>query len=75
MIAAGRRVNGEFYVAPVYNELIADGGRIGVVDVDADGPAMYGLGTPEDLRRFLADPPARFVRRDRRDRRAGASAA
>src|SRR5690606_11423332 len=28
MIAAGQRVNGEFYVAPVYDRLIVEGARI-----------------------------------------------
>ncbi len=56
MIAAGRRVRGEFYLAPVYNEMIADGSRVGTFDVGAIGDGMDGLGTPEDLARFLADP-------------------
>lgn len=51
MIDAELRVNGEFYVAPVYNLLIAKGGRVGVYDV---GSAMHGLGTPSDLTAFLA---------------------
>lgn len=55
MIAAGRRVNGEYYVAPVYNERIADGGRIGVLPVGG-ADAMHGLGTPEDLAQFLSGP-------------------
>jgi NDP-sugar pyrophosphorylase family protein len=61
MIEGDKTVNGEFYVAPVYNELIGRGARIGTWNVETVGPAMYGLGTPLDLRRFLADPPARFV--------------
>lgn len=56
MIAANRRVNGEFYVAPVYNELIAAGARIVVHNVGREGAGMYGLGIPADLDRFLADP-------------------
>lgn len=44
------RVNGEFYVAPVYNEMIEAGLRITYCDV---GERMYGLGTPEDLELFL----------------------
>lgn len=57
MIAEDRRVNGEFYVAPVYDELIAGGGRVGVYAVDRDGrTGMFGLGTPEDLEAFLAGP-------------------
>ncbi len=46
MISRGERVNGEFYVAPVYNELIAQGGRIGIHDI---GERMHGLGIPADL--------------------------
>lgn len=56
MIREGRRVNGEFYVAPVYNELIADGARIAVYDIGRVGAGMYGLGTPADLESFLAMP-------------------
>ncbi len=53
MIAAGKRVNGEFYVAPTYNELIAGGARIGIDNVGADRAGMYGLGTPADYEDFL----------------------
>lgn len=54
MIAQDRRVNGEFYVAPVYNELIGQGARIATFDVGAEADGMYGLGTPADLAIFLA---------------------
>lgn len=54
MIAAGKRVNGEFYVAPAYNELIAEGAAIGIDNIGADADGMYGLGTPPDLEAFLA---------------------
>ena len=53
MIANNERVNGEFYVAPVYNSFLAEGARIGFHDV---GSAMYGLGVPEDLESFLLAP-------------------
>lgn len=56
MIAADERVNGEFYVAPVYGELIADGARIGTLAIGSVGAGMYGLGTPDDLDAFLALP-------------------
>lgn len=56
MIRADDRVNGEFYVAPVYNELVACGARIGTWDLDEHGESMHGLGVPEDLRRFLDGP-------------------
>jgi len=51
MIAKNHKVNGEFYVAPVYNEAIQDGKKIKVYNVDK----MWGLGTPEDLQYFLTD--------------------
>lgn len=53
MIAADKRVNGEFYVAPTYNELIAAGARIGIDNVGADRAGMYGLGIPDDYEDFL----------------------
>jgi dTDP-glucose pyrophosphorylase len=59
MIAADERVNNEFYVAPVYNRLIAEGAAIGVDNVGAVGAGMYGLGIPEDLDEFLALPISR----------------
>lgn len=52
MMAADKRVNGEFYVAPAYNELIAEGASIGIDNVGADGAGMYGLGTPADYETF-----------------------
>jgi len=54
MIAANLRVNGEFYVAPAYNQLIAEGAQIRSYGIEAEGVGMHGLGTPEDLQRFLA---------------------
>lgn len=56
MIAANLRVNGEFYVAPAYNELISRGKRIGIHNIGSDGVGMYGLGIPSDLNAFLALP-------------------
>ena len=56
MIAKNLRVNNEFYVAPVYNELIEDGARVAVYNVGREGAGMYGLGIPSDLDKFLADP-------------------
>lgn len=56
MIAANERVNGEFYVAPVYNRMTANGGRVGIYGIGTDGEGMHGLGTPADLAAFLALP-------------------
>lgn len=56
MIRQDLRVNGEFYVAPVYDRMIAAGARIGIHDVGSEGAGMYGLGIPADLESFLALP-------------------
>lgn len=56
MIARNERVNGEFYVAPVYNALIAQGSRIGIWNIGCESNGMYGLGTPTDLNHFLTLP-------------------
>ena len=56
MIERNLRVNGEFYVAPAYNELITEGARITIHNVGSEGRGMYGLGIPSDLERFLAEP-------------------
>lgn len=54
MIREGSRVNGEFYVAPTYNQLIREGYKIGYYNVGREGDGMYGLGTPADLDKFTA---------------------
>ena len=56
MIERNLRVNNEFYVAPVYNMLIEDGGKIGFYNIGAVDAGMYGLGTPTDLEKFLDNP-------------------
>jgi NDP-sugar pyrophosphorylase family protein len=53
MIEKDLRVNGEFYVAPVYNELIQEGHRIEFQNIGSDKHQMNGLGTPEDLEIFM----------------------
>ncbi|WFE77066.1 glycosyltransferase family 2 protein [Roseinatronobacter sp. S2] len=59
MIAADLRVNGEFYVAPAYDRLIAEGGRVVCHSIGGVGSGMYGIGTPADLEAFLALPLSR----------------
>ncbi len=51
MIEKDIRTNNEFYVCPVYNEAIGDDKKIKVFPVDK----MWGLGTPEDLDRYIGD--------------------
>jgi dTDP-glucose pyrophosphorylase len=53
MIQKNLRVNGEFYVAPVYNELIEQGKIITFQNIGTDSNQMNGLGTPEDLELFI----------------------
>ena len=48
MIRKNLRVNNEFYVAPVFNQMIAEGRQV----VELPVVAMWGLGTPEDLRYY-----------------------
>lgn len=53
MINQKKTVNGEYYVAPVYNELIENSLKIGTHNIGSVGSGMYGLGTPADLEKFL----------------------
>lgn len=52
MIAKNLRVNGEFYVAPCYNQLIEEGAKVITMKTGAERKGMYGLGVPEDLEFF-----------------------
>jgi len=54
MISQELRVNGEFYVAPAYNQLIQEGSRIGIHNIGSEAAGMFGLGIPSDLNAFLA---------------------
>ena len=51
MIHKNIRHNNEFYVCPVFNELIITGKNIYTHDIGAE--SMHGLGTPEDLNLFM----------------------
>jgi len=53
MMAKNIRTNNEFYVAPVFNEMILSGKKIHIYPI----AEMKGLGTPEDLLRFFNSPP------------------
>lgn len=61
MITKNIRTNNEFYICPVYNEMIEEGLKIGAWNVEDHAGKMWGLGTPEDLETFLArsDPAQR----------------
>ena len=49
MIKKNIRTNNEFYIAPVYNEMIEDGCKLIPFFVHK----MHGIGTPEDLNTYL----------------------
>lgn len=49
MIEENSRVNNEFYVCPVFNNAIRHGKKIRTFDANA----MWGLGTPEDLKYYI----------------------
>jgi NDP-sugar pyrophosphorylase family protein len=49
MIDKNIRTNNEFYVCPVFNEYLIDNKNIYIYPV----PEMHGIGTPEDLDKFL----------------------
>ena len=53
MISKDVRVNNEFYVCPVFNEAIQDNKKIKTFNIDSN--EMWGLGTPEDLERFVKE--------------------
>ena len=59
MIDKNIRVNNEFYVAPVYNEMIEDGKKVKFYNVGREDDGMYGLGIPSDLEKFLENPISR----------------
>lgn len=56
MIAADIRVNGEFYVAPVYTAMAEQGAQIVCHSIGKVGAGMHGIGVPVDLDAFLASP-------------------
>ncbi len=64
MIKKDFRVNGEFYVAPVYNEMLAKGLRVALFNVGEEFNGMYGLGIPGDVDRFAKmNIAGRFLKR------------
>lgn len=54
MVALDEKVNDEFYVAPIYNRLIASGLSVSAHDLGPVSEVMFGLGIPSDYEDFLA---------------------
>ena len=46
---------GERYIAPMYNQIIADGAAVSISQLAFEDVGM--LGTPEQLEAFIASPP------------------
>ncbi|CAN1486490.1 RfbA dTDP-glucose pyrophosphorylase [Microbacteriaceae bacterium] len=62
----GDKVGGEFYVGPAYNYLSKLEGPVKSMNLGPVGLIMHGLGTPDDLKRFLAtSDSAAAIRRAR----------
>ncbi len=57
MIEKNIRTNNEFYICPVFNEIIATGKKIRTFPIQK----MWGLGTPEDFERFIKEGPHNLV--------------
>ena len=60
MIAADDRVNGEFYIFPVYNYLNSK--KVVIYNVGSEYNGMHGLGIPSDLEIFLEDAVSEKVK-------------
>lgn len=56
MLVKNATVMGEFYVCPVYNEMILMGKRVSYYPISKD--KMFSLGTPEDVENFAASKAA-----------------
>ena len=54
MVSVNDRTNNEFYVAPTYNYLIQQGLNVSAENIGKVEAKVFGLGTPEDLRIFIA---------------------
>ena len=62
MIQDNIRVNGEFYICPVYNYLIKEGYKTGIYNIGEEYNGMYGIGIPKDLEFFLKHPISERVK-------------
>lgn len=51
MIIENDRTNNEFYICPTYNYMIRSRKKVGIFNVNQS--KMHGLGTPEDLKKYL----------------------
>ena len=61
MIRLERKVKNEYYVAPVYSELVSRGGKVGFMNIGDEYQSMIGLGVPEDLELFLKKSTSDYI--------------
>ena len=61
MVSRDERVNNEFYVAPVFNDICSDGGSVGYL-TGSERNGVFGLGTPSDLEYFLTTSQSRATK-------------
>jgi dTDP-glucose pyrophosphorylase len=54
LIRSNERTNGEFYISPVFNELIKEGKTVSYFKIEPNNVHM--LGTPEEIKTFLSEP-------------------
>lgn len=54
-IEGNMKTLGEFYVAPIYNELIKQGRKISTLNVGALGGSFHGIGTPDDFEHYCRE--------------------
>ena len=59
MRMAGDSVNGEYYIAPAYNQMIEQGFLVTSYDLGPIMNSMHGMGIPHDYETFLMDPASR----------------
>lgn len=62
MIEEKSIVRGEYFVAPVYNSLIARESRFRNFEIGSEGSGMFGLGIPSDLKAFESLPLSLVLR-------------
>jgi hypothetical protein len=55
-VKSKQTVNGEYYLAPTYNNLIKNSMKIKKVDIGAVDKVVHGLGTPDDFQSFMVNP-------------------
>lgn len=59
MVNEENKVNGEYYIAPLYNYLIKEGHRINSLFTGTVNEIMFGMGIPEDYEEFILSPVSR----------------